>query len=105
MVKKMVITVTLFIFIMLVCISSSHAGVLGKVKALATAEAAALALSAVLTILGGIMGIAFKKISRTFKEAGEFMTTLGNALEDKRLTREELAGIIKEGKDIFEVWG
>ena len=32
------------------------------------------------------------------------MTTLGEALEDHRLSREELGSIIKDGREIFEVW-
>ena len=40
----------------------------------------------------------------TMKEAGEFLRVLGFALEDNRITREELASIVKEGRDIFAAW-
>ena len=90
--------------LMVLFADAAYAGILGKARTWLTGEVVALALSVVLTILGGALGLAFRRISRTFKEAGEFMTTLGIALEDKRLTREELTGIIKEGKDIFAVW-
>jgi hypothetical protein len=46
----------------------------------------------------------FVRVARTFREAGEFLTTLGCALEDRRISREELAAIIREGRDIFVVW-
>ena len=32
------------------------------------------------------------------------MTALVTALGDQKLTRKELAGIVKEEKDIFVVW-
>jgi len=83
---------------------AAHAGGFDKVKGWMTLEVAALALSAVLTVMGGALGIVFRRISLTFKEAGEFMTELGTALEDSRLTREELSAIIREGRDIFAVW-
>lgn len=35
----------------------------------------------------------------------KLLLTLGTALEDKRITRQELGSIVKEGKDIFAVWG
>lgn len=83
----------------------AHAGMLGNVKSWLTGEVLALFASGILTLLCGVLGIMFKKIIRTFKETGEFLTTLGTALDDQRLNREELAEIIKEGRDIFEVWG
>lgn len=89
---------------MLISVSVVHAAVLGKARLWVTGEVAAFALSALLTVIGAALGILFNRISRTFKEAGEFMTTLGNAIEDKRLTRDELADIIKEGRDVFALW-
>ena len=83
----------------------AHAGVFDKARLWVTGEVAALALSALLTVMGAALGILFSRISRTFKDVGEFMTTFGEALEDKRLTREELADIIREGRDVFALWG
>lgn len=82
----------------------AHAGILGKVRSWITGEVMAFFLSGIVAVLGGMFGVMYKKVNRTFKEAGEFMTALGTALEDQKLTREELAGILKEGKDIFRVW-
>jgi|1_EtaG_2_1085319.scaffolds.fasta_scaffold35473_2 hypothetical protein len=61
-------------------------------------------LSAVLMIVTGIFGSMFGKVNKTIKEAGEFMTALGYALEDKKLTKSELRTILKEGKDVFNIW-
>ena len=83
---------------------AAHAGVFDTVKGWMSLEVGALVLSAALTVLGGALGIVFRRISRTFKEAGEFLTELGEALEDSRLTREELTAIIREGREIFAVW-
>ena len=102
--KRFILTATVFMSVLLICISPAHAGILGKAKALVTAEAAALALSTLLAVFGGFLGLTFLKISRTFKETGEFMAVLGDALEDKRLTREELSRIVKEGGDVFMIW-
>ncbi len=102
--KKFILTATVFITILLICISLAHAGIPGKAKALVTAETAALALSALLAVSGGFLGLTFRKIFRTLKEAGEFMAVLGDALEDKQLTREELARIIKKGGEVFMIW-
>jgi len=94
----------LVLTILLLFSGIAYAGVTDTVRSWMTGEVIALALSTVLAIAGGIMGLTFRRISRTFKEVGEFMAALGAAVEDKRLTREELALILKEGRDIFEVW-
>ena len=95
----------LCIFFAAIMTGSAHAGILGKMRSWITGEVMAFFLSGIVAVLGGMFGVMFKKVNRTFKEAGEFITALGTALEDQKLTREELAGIIKEGRDIFRVWG
>jgi len=86
------------------CCGTAFAGVFGRAGGWFTTEVAALALSALLALLGGALGLAFRKAARTFREAGEFLAQLGAALEDNRLTREELAAIIREGREVFAVW-
>ncbi len=83
---------------------AAHAGVIDSVMSWVTGEALAFILSAAAAMLAGMSGILYRKVSNTMKEAGEFLTTLGSALEDNRITREELASIVKEGRDIFTVW-
>ena len=100
MLKALTVTVLMIVFIA----GYANAGVWETVKTWLTWEVLALIVSTLLALAGGVLGLMFRKISRTFKEAGEFMTTLGTSIEDRRITRDELAGIIKEGRDIFEVW-
>ena len=82
----------------------AEAGVFGKLADVVSGEVVALIISAAVALFAGVFGIIFVRVARTFREAGEFLTTLGSALEDRRITREELAAIIREGKDIFDVW-
>jgi hypothetical protein len=82
----------------------ASAGILDSAKQLAGAELGALAASAIALILAGISGLFYARAVRTFREAGEFLTALSLALEDKRITRDELAQIIREGRDVFRAW-
>ena len=103
MLKVLRSLVIIVLFVSLAAVTA-HAGVLGKVKSWFTSEVVAFLVSGILVIIGGAFGIMFRKITRTFKEAGEFLTILGLALEDQRITRKELADIVKEGREIFAVW-
>ena len=97
--------VFLLVFVLMILVSTqAFAGVFDTVKGWVTGEVLGYVSAAVLVIIAGAIGVLYTKITRTFKEAGEFLATLGTALEDKRLTREELGAIVKEGKDIFAVW-
>ena len=100
-VLRSLVIVVLFISLTAV---TTHAGVLGKVKSWFTGEVVAFLVSGILAILVGAFGVIFRKVTRTFKEAGEFLTILVLALEDQRITRKELADIVKEGREIFAVW-
>ena len=64
----------------------------------------ALLVSAAIAALAGVFGVMFVRVAKTFREAGEFLTALGCALDDRSISREELAGIIRAGKDVFAVW-
>ena len=83
---------------------AAHAGVFSAMKGWLSGEVLALLASAVLAALGGTLGVLFGRVARTFREAGEFLSVLGEAIEDSRLTREELVSVIREGKEIFAVW-
>ncbi len=102
--KKGLITVTTVILLIALASVYAYAGALETVKSWLTGEVLALIASTLLALVGGVLGLIFRKISRTFKEAGEFMTTLGTAIDDRRITRDELGQIIKEGRDVFAVW-
>jgi len=88
-----------------------YAGVLGNIKGWITGELAQLFLAAVaavlsvgLAILVRKYGVQKEKVQQTFKEFGEFLSAIAKATEDDKITKEELADIWKEGKEIFEVW-
>ena len=102
---KTFITFSLVAMFLVLSVTPAFAGVIGTVKGWLTGEVIAVIATAVLGIICGTIGLLFSKISRTFKEAGEFLSTLGTAIEDRKMTREEIASIIKEGRDVFAVWG
>ena len=79
-------------------------GIAGRIAGLVTGEVLSLALSAAAVVIAGASGILFARTARTFRETGEFLTTLGTAIEDRRITRDELAAIVREAKDIFRIW-
>ena len=103
--RKMLLAVVVVVLLSMIFAGYAHAGIWEKAKSWLTGEVLALVASTLLAILGSSFRLVFIKISRTFREAGEFMTILGMAIEDRRITRDELANIIKEGRDIFNVWG
>ena len=89
----------------LICtVGSAHAGALDSVKSWVTGEVIALIASTAATVLAGVSGLLYRRVAAAMKEAGEFLRVLGFALEDNRITREELASIVKEGRDIFAAW-
>lgn len=80
------------------------AGIAGRVAGLVTGEVLSLALSAAAVVIAGASGILFARAARTFRETGEFLSVLGTAIEDRRITRDELAAIVREAKDIYRIW-
>ncbi len=103
--KKVTLSMcTMMVLSLIVCAPACAAGLLETAKTWLSAEVAALLVSAFAAFLAGITGLFYTRAVRTFKEAGEFLTTLSLALDDKRITREELAQIIREGRDIFRAW-
>ena len=102
--KRFVFTAGLVVYVMLFFIDFAQAGVIGTVKSWLSGEVVALVASALLAIVGGACGLTYRKITRTFKEMGECLAAIGIALEDNKLTREELAKIVEEGRDILAVW-
>ena len=102
---KRTTTITFIAALMsVICAGTACAGPLDAAKNWITLEVLALVLSAVATIIGGTVGLLFGRVARTFSEAGEFLAALGSALEDSRITRDELAVIIREGREVFAVW-
>ncbi|MBN1292537.1 MAG: hypothetical protein JXB48_11920 [Candidatus Latescibacteria bacterium] len=102
--KNVLKVITLIVAVLLIGAAQVFAGIPGQIKTFLTTETTAIALTALITILGSFLGLLFNKLTRTFKETGEFMSKLGDALEDRKITRAELTDIIKEGRDIYLVW-
>ena len=103
--RKTVMTVSAAVLVVSAAAAEAGvSGILGKAASFLTGEVIALIASAVAAALAGAFGVLFVRVARTFREAGEFLTALGCALDDRRITREELAGIIRAGKDVFTVW-
>ena len=94
----------LFLLAGLVFNSVCYAGTLNNIKAWFSGEVVSMIVSCVAVILGSVFGMMFVKVAKTFKETGDFLAALGNALEDKKITREELAAIVKEGKEVYHIW-
>lgn len=49
-------------------------------------------------------GVKYEKAKKTLRELTEAILVTSDALEDDELTREELREIVKEWKDVVEVW-
>jgi hypothetical protein len=99
------VTVISFAFILFsLCAVPAYAGIIQTAKNWFSGEAIALFISAAAALVSGMSGLLYAKAVKTFRETGEFLSMLGSALEDNRLTRDELALIIREGRDIFNIW-
>ncbi len=102
--KKASVWGTVFVLALLFAAGNALAGVFDSVKSWITGETLALIVSAAAAFIAGLSGALYQKVANTMKEAGEFLNALGPALEDSRITREELAAIVREGREIFAVW-
>lgn len=93
------------VFVLLMIIATvAYAGVLGDIKGWISGELVALLATAGLAIMATVNKVLFSKVKRTFKEAGEFLDVVSKALEDNKISREELTEIVKSGKKILAVW-
>ena len=84
----------LFLFVLMIIMlfaTQAFAGVLGTAKELLTGEVIALEASAIIVIVGGVIGLLLHKLIRTFREA------LVPTREGRKLTYDELGSIV--------VWG
>lgn len=90
---------------------TAHAGVFDSVKswiwgnmAEVIMSGAALALSAAAGFVAKKSETNYNKVTQTLTETGEFIKALGDAAADRNITREELAGIIRQGADVVNVF-
>lgn len=61
-------------------------------------------LTIVLALLSTFLGAKYRKAKRIMKELAEAMNKTYKALEDDKITKEELKQVIKEWKDVLEIW-
>ena len=95
---------SIVLVLVLIIAAPAHAGVFGKIGDWLKGEVLVYALTALLLLFAGVSGVLFGKIVTTLKEAGEFLTVLGIAIEDKKISKDELHSIVKEAKDVFNPW-
>ena len=61
-------------------------------------------LTVVLALLSIFLGAKYRKTKRIMKELAEAMDKTYKALEDDKVTKEELKQVIEEWKDVLEIW-
>jgi len=61
-------------------------------------------LTIVLALLSLYFGSKYKKAKQVMKELAEAIDKTYKALEDNKITEEELKGVLKEWKDLLEIW-
>ena len=61
-------------------------------------------LTIVLALLSTFLGAKYRKAKRIMRELAEAMDKTYKALEDDKVTKEELKQVIKEWKDVLEIW-
>ena len=61
-------------------------------------------LTIVLALLSTFLGAKYRKAKQVMKELAEAMNKTYKALEDDKITKEELKQVIKEWKDVLEIW-
>ena len=61
-------------------------------------------LAIALALLSIYLGSKYRKAKRIMKELAEAMDKTYKALEDDKVTKEELKQVIKEWKDVLEIW-
>lgn len=64
-------------------------------------EIAGYAVGIVGLIFGGVFALKWRQTVKLLKELGEAFTKTSEALEDKRLTKAEALGLLKEWMDVI----
>lgn len=102
--RKNVWAVGLILLVLVFAATTANAFGFGDIKSWVTWQGAAYLLTFILGL--GIIsgGILFTRIVQTLKEAGEFMTYLADALNDKKLSADELKKIVADARDVFDIW-
>ncbi len=102
--KRNIWTIGLILLALVFVATSAYAFGFSDIKSWVTWQGAAYLLTFILGL--GIIGgsLMFVRILQTIKEAGEFMVYLADALNDKKLTPEEMKKIMADARDVFSIW-
>jgi hypothetical protein len=101
----------LLALLIITTVTVAHAGVLGDIWNGVKDQAMGVIMGGVALGLNGLLGwlhnknaARFNMVTKTMAETGEFLTTLGTAIQDAKVTREELGATLKEGADVVNVF-
>jgi len=61
-------------------------------------------LTIILALLSLYFGSKYKKAKQVMKELAEAIDKTYKAIEDDKITEEELKRVLKEWKDLLEIW-
>ena len=61
-------------------------------------------LAVVFGVAATFLGVKYQKVKKTVKEVGEAITVTANAIDDDKITEEELKMVVKEWKDVVSIW-
>jgi len=93
------------VFVMTVMFAGiAEAGAWDKIKGMLSMQFWAYAATGLVFIFGTFGAVLFSKTTTTMKESAEFLNVLAAAIEDKKVSKEELLSIVKEGKDVINVF-
>jgi len=60
-------------------------------------------LTVIISIAVGYFGLRMKyrQLQKVFKESGELLLTISDAMDDEQITKEEIKQIVKEADDVI----
>lgn len=65
-------------------------------------------IAEIMTVVFGVaatfLGVKYQKAKKTVKEIGEAITVTANAIDDNKITEEELKEVVKEWNDVVSIW-
>ncbi len=104
MLKRIAVISVLILGTIVLISGSAYALSLGSIKDWLSGNVIAYILTGILAI-GAIGGsLMFSRIVTTLQELGEFLTALGLALSDRKITKEELTTLLAQGKEVANIW-
>ncbi len=59
----------------------------------------------VVTVVAAVLGAKLRHFVNLLRQGGELLTSMADALEDRKLTKAEFIRILKEAKDVMDAWG